>query len=368
MKIYLNGKFVDEKDAKVSVFDHGLLYGDGVFEGIRAYDGVVFMLKEHIDRLYDSAKSLCIDIPLTKEEMIDVVLETLRVNNLRDAYIRLVVTRGVGDLGLDPRKCGKPTIFCIAIPMPPLLGEEGIRVITVSVRRLPVDVLNPAVKSLNYLNSVLAKIQANYAGVDEAFLLDDKGFVVEGTGDNIFIVKNGVLKTPPVYQSILKGITRDVVIKLAKESGAPIIVALNKMDKETAQPDMVKGQMAEHGINPVDWGGDIEFIPVSAKSGMGIDDLLENILLTAEVLELRANENVKAKAAVVESSLEKGRGPVATVIVQNGTLKVGDYVEIAGYSGTVFEIQIFNTILTTPDNKKIIIPKLPNSQQRASAL
>ena len=246
MKIYLNGKFVDEEDAKVSVFDHGLLYGDGVFEGIRAYDGVVFMLKEHIDRLYDSAKSLCIDIPLTKEEMIDVVLETLRVNNLRDAYIRLVVTRGIGDLGLDPRKCGKPTIFCIAIPMPPLLGEEGIRVITVSVRRLPVDVLNPAVKSLNYLNSVLAKIQANYAGVDEAFLLDDKGFVVEGTGDNIFIVKNGVLKTPPVYQSILKGITRDVVIKLAKEEGIEVVEEpLTLHDLYTADELFITGTAAE---------------------------------------------------------------------------------------------------------------------------
>ncbi|ACV24728.1 branched-chain-amino-acid transaminase [Methanocaldococcus fervens] len=246
MKIYLNGKFVDEKDAKVSVFDHGLLYGDGVFEGIRAYDGVVFMLKEHIDRLYDSAKSLCIDIPLTKEEMIEVVLETLRVNNLRDAYIRLVVTRGVGDLGLDPRKCKEPTIFCIAIPMPPLLGEDGIRVITASVRRLPVDVLNPAVKSLNYLNSILAKIQANYAGVDEAFLLDDKGFVVEGTGDNIFVVKNGVLKTPPVYQSILKGITRDVVIKLAKEEGIEVVEEpLTLNDLYTADELFITGTAAE---------------------------------------------------------------------------------------------------------------------------
>ncbi|CAB3289513.1 Putative branched-chain-amino-acid aminotransferase [Methanocaldococcus lauensis] len=246
MKIYLNGKFVDEKDAKISVFDHGLLYGDGVFEGIRAYDGVVFMLKEHIDRLYDSAKSICLDIPLTKEEMISVVLETLRVNKLRDAYIRLVVTRGVGDLGLDPRKCKEPTIFCIAIPMPPLLGEDGIRAITVSVRRLPVDVLNPAVKSLNYLNSVLAKIQANYAGVDEAFLLDDKGFVVEGTGDNIFIVKNGVLKTPPVYSSILKGITRDVVIKLANEEGIEVVEEpLTLHDIYTADELFITGTAAE---------------------------------------------------------------------------------------------------------------------------
>ncbi len=246
MKIYLNGKFVNKEDAKISVFDHGLLYGDGVFEGIRAYDGVVFMLKEHIDRLYDSAKSICLNIPLSKEEMIDVVLETLKVNNLRDAYIRLVVTRGEGDLGLDPRKCKEPNIFCIAIPMPPLLGEDGIRAITVSVRRLPVDVLNPAVKSLNYLNSILAKIQANYAGVDEAFLLDDKGFVVEGTGDNIFVVKNGVLKTPPEYQSILKGITRDVVIELAKEEGIEVKeVPLTLHDLYTADELFITGTAAE---------------------------------------------------------------------------------------------------------------------------
>ncbi|AEF96823.1 branched-chain-amino-acid transaminase [Methanotorris igneus] len=223
MKVYLNGKFVDKEDAKISVYDHGLLYGDGVFEGIRAYDGVVFKLKEHIDRLYDSAKSICLKIPMSKEEMEKVVIETLRVNNLRDAYIRLVVTRGVGDLGLDPRKCKNPTIFCIAEPMKPLLGEDGIRVITASVRRLPVDVLNPAVKSLNYLNSILAKIQANYAGVDEAFLLDAEGYVAEGTGDNIFVVKNGVIKTPPVSSSVLRGITRDTVIDLAKELGYEVI-------------------------------------------------------------------------------------------------------------------------------------------------
>ena len=193
MKIYLNGEFVEKEDAKISVYDHGLLYGDGIFEGIRAYDGVVFKLKEHIDRLYDSAKSIILEIPMSKEEMEKVVVDTIKVNNLKDAYIRLVITRGVGDLGLDPKKCPNPTIFCIAEPMNPLLGEDGIRVITSSVRRLPVDVLNPAVKSLNYLNSILAKIQANYAGVHEAFLLDSEGYVAEGTGDNIFVVKNGLI-------------------------------------------------------------------------------------------------------------------------------------------------------------------------------
>jgi len=223
MKIYLNGEFVEKEDAKISVYDHGLLYGDGIFEGIRAYDGVVFKLKEHIDRLYDSAKSIILEIPMTKEEMEKVVVDTIKVNNLKDAYIRLVITRGVGDLGLDPKKCPNPTIFCIAEPMNPLLGEDGIRVITSSIRRLPVDVLNPAVKSLNYLNSILAKIQANYAGVHEAFLLDSEGYVAEGTGDNIFVVKNGLIKTPPVSSSVLRGITRDTVIDLAKELGYTVV-------------------------------------------------------------------------------------------------------------------------------------------------
>ncbi|HID47594.1 MAG TPA: branched-chain-amino-acid transaminase [Methanothermococcus okinawensis] len=223
MKVYLNGKFVDKEDAKISIYDHGLLYGDGVFEGIRAYDGVIFKLKEHIDRLYDSAKSILLEIPLSKEEMEEVVVETVRINKLRDAYIRLVVTRGVGDLGLDPQKCSNPSIFCIAEPMNPLLGESGIRVITSSIRRLPVDVLNPAVKSLNYLNSILAKIQANYAGVDEAFLLDTEGYVVEGTGDNIFVVKDGIIRTPPVSSSILRGITRDTVIDIARELGYTVL-------------------------------------------------------------------------------------------------------------------------------------------------
>ncbi|ABR55037.1 branched-chain amino acid aminotransferase [Methanococcus vannielii SB] len=223
MKIYIDGNFFEKEDAKISVYDHGLLYGDGVFEGIRAYEGVVFKLKEHIDRLYDSAESLALKIQLPKEKMEEIVIETLKINKLTDAYIRLVVTRGVGDLGLDPRKCKYPTVFCIAEPMEPLLGEDGIKVITSSIRRLPVDVLNPAVKSLNYLNSILAKIQANYAGVHEAFLLDSEGYVAEGTGDNIFVIKNSVIKTPPLSSSVLKGITRDTVVDIAKESGYKIL-------------------------------------------------------------------------------------------------------------------------------------------------
>jgi len=246
MKIYLNGEFVEKEQAKISVYDHGLLYGDGVFEGIRVYDGVIFKLKEHIDRLFDSATSLQIDIQTSKEEISKIVIDTIRINGLQDAYIRLVITRGVGDLGLDPRKCPKPTIFCIAEPMNPLLGEDGIKVITSSIRRLPVDVLNPAVKSLNYLNSILAKIQANYAGCDEAFLLDSEGYVAEGTGDNIFVIKNGKIKTPPVSSSVLKGITRDAVVDLAKEQGYEIVEEkLTLHDLYVADELFITGTAAE---------------------------------------------------------------------------------------------------------------------------
>ncbi|MBP2143296.1 branched-chain amino acid aminotransferase [Methanococcus voltae] len=246
MKIYMDGKFVNKEDAKVSVYDHGLLYGDGVFEGIRAYEGVVFKLKEHVDRLYESAASLDIKIDISREEMSKVVIETLKVNELNDAYIRLVVTRGVGDLGLDPRKCSKPTIFCIAEPMNPLLGDQGIKTIVSGIRRLPVDVLNPAVKSLNYLNSILAKIQANAAGVHEAFLLDKNGYVAEGTGDNVFVVKKGVIRTPPVSTSVLRGITRDTAIELAKEAGYTILEEnLTIHDLYTADELFITGTAAE---------------------------------------------------------------------------------------------------------------------------
>ncbi|MBP2172406.1 branched-chain-amino-acid transaminase [Methanococcus voltae] len=246
MKIYMDGEFVNKEDAKVSVYDHGLLYGDGVFEGIRAYEGVVFKLTEHVDRLYESAASLDIKIDISREEMSKVVIETLKVNKLNDAYIRLVVTRGVGDLGLDPRKCSKPTIFCIAEPMNPLLGDQGIKTIVSGIRRLPVDVLNPAVKSLNYLNSILAKIQANAAGVHEAFLLDKNGYVAEGTGDNVFVVKKGVIRTPPVSTSVLRGITRDTAIELAKEAGYTILEEnLTIHDLYTADELFITGTAAE---------------------------------------------------------------------------------------------------------------------------
>jgi len=222
MKIYINGKFYEKNDAKVSVFDHGLLYGDGVFEGIRSYNSLVFKLKEHIERLFESAKSIMLDIPLTREELIKAVVATLKKNDLKDAYIRLVVTRGEGDLGLDPRKCRVgPTIIIIADKIalyPDKLYREGLKIVTVpTVRNLP-EALNPQIKSLNYLNNILAKIEAANAGCDEAIMLDSLGYVAECTGDNIFIVKSNHLYTPPQCMGTLRGITRDAVLEIARKN------------------------------------------------------------------------------------------------------------------------------------------------------
>jgi branched-chain amino acid aminotransferase len=224
--VYIDGEYYPKSQAKISVYDHGLLYGDGVFEGIRAYNGVVFKLKEHIDRLYRSAHAIMLQIPATKEEMINTVLETLRKNNLKDAYIRLVVTRGVGDLGLDPRKCSKPTIIIITDTISlhkSEAKEKGITAMLTWVKRDPVDATSHEIKSLNYLNSILAKIEANISGVDEAICLDKNGFVCEGVAENIFIVKNGRIYTPPSYTGALPGITADAVKELAKSLGYEVI-------------------------------------------------------------------------------------------------------------------------------------------------
>jgi len=224
--VYIDGKYYPKSEAKVSVYDHGLLYGDGVFEGIRAYNGIVFKLKEHIDRLYRSAHPIFLEIPLTKAEMSKAVVETLKKNNLKDAYIRLVVTRGIGDLGLDPRKCPKPTVIIITEPTlvlhSPEKLEKGISTVITWVRRNSVDAATHELKSLNYLNSILGKIEANNAGVDEAICLDKAGFVCEGVGENIFIVKDGKLLTPPLSSGALDGITRTFVIKLAKKMGIEV--------------------------------------------------------------------------------------------------------------------------------------------------
>ncbi len=222
LQIYVDGKFYAKSEAKISVYDHGLLYGDGVFEGIRAYNGVVFKLKEHVDRLYDSAHSMMLQIPLSKQEMIQAVLETVRKNKLRDAYVRLVVTRGVGDLGLDPRKCPKPTVIVIADTIrvhSDVAKTKGITTIISWIRRDPVDGTSHEIKSLNYLNSVMAKIEANISGVDEAICLDKNGCICEGVGENIFIVKKGRIFTPPSSVGALPGITAIVVKELARKLG-----------------------------------------------------------------------------------------------------------------------------------------------------
>lgn len=223
--IYLNGKMVPQEEAVISVFDHGFLYGDGVFEGIRAYNGRVFRLVEHIRRLYESAHSILLPIPLSREEMIQAVVDTVNANKLRDAYIRLVISRGVGDLGMDPRKCKHSQVIIIADKItlyPKELYEEGLNVITVATRRNIAEALEPKIKSLNYLNNIHAKIEANRAGVLEAIMLTNQGYICEGTGDNIFIYRKGELLTPPPYLGILEGITREAIIELAKQEGIPL--------------------------------------------------------------------------------------------------------------------------------------------------
>ncbi|MCE2414517.1 branched-chain-amino-acid transaminase [Candidatus Poribacteria bacterium] len=222
MLIYIDGEFLPKAEAKVSVFDHGLLYGDGVFEGIRSYNGGVFKLDEHLERLYDSAKSIMLEIPIPIETMKETVLETLRRNHLTEAYIRLVITRGVGDLGLDPDKCPKPSIIIIADKIalyPQKFYQEGLEIVTVSIRRNYSEAVNPRVKSLNYLNNILAKIEGKQSGAEEVLMLNAEGYVVECSGDNIFWVKNDVLVTPPVHMGILEGVTRNSVIDLARDAG-----------------------------------------------------------------------------------------------------------------------------------------------------
>jgi len=225
MKIYLNGKLVDKNEAKVSVFDHGFLYGDGVFEGIRAYNCLVFKLKEHIDRLFESAHSIMLPIKLSRKEMMQVVIDTLKANNLKDSYIRLIISRGEGDLGLDPRKCkGNETIVAITDKValyPKRLYDEGMAIITVpTIRNIP-EALNPQIKSLNYLNNILAKIEAVNCGYEEALMLDHLGYVAECTGDNIFVVEKEQLYTPPQCMGTLRGITRDAVLSIARKIKIP---------------------------------------------------------------------------------------------------------------------------------------------------
>jgi len=249
MKIYMSGKLVEEADAKVSVFDHGLLYGDGVFEGIRAYHGKVFLLEEHVERLYESAKAIALDIPMTREEMCAAVVETCRANGIVDGYIRLVITRGTGTLGLNPYLCKVPEIIIIADGIqlyPKELYEEGLKVVTVGTMRNNPESINPRIKSLNYLNNVMAKIEAINAGVMECIMLNNQGQVAEASGDNIFILKKGVLKTPPVWCGALDGITRRAVMRIATDAGIPVVEeVLQRYDLFTAEEMFLTGTAAE---------------------------------------------------------------------------------------------------------------------------
>jgi branched-chain amino acid aminotransferase len=225
MKIFIDGKYYDERNAKISVFDHGLLYGDGIFEGIRAYHGCVFKLEEHIDRLFYSAKAILLHIPMSHAKIMRATVETCRKNKIRNGYIRLVVTRGAGTLGLNPNRCKHPSVIIIADKIqlyPPEFYQRGLDIITVPTVRNLHSALNPAIKSLNYLNNILAKIEANNAGVEEAVMLNAEGFVAECTGDNLFIVKNGAVLTPPLSAGALYGITRQTVIDLAEASGLTV--------------------------------------------------------------------------------------------------------------------------------------------------
>jgi branched-chain amino acid aminotransferase len=248
-QIYISGKFVPQEEAKISVFDHGLLYGDGVFEGLRSYRGKVFRLREHIVRLYESAKAIWLEIPLTLEAMCEAVNESVRINKIEDGYIRLVVTRGAGTLGLDPNRCSNPQVIIIADAIslyPQELYEKGLEIVTVSVQRTHPAALNPRIKSLNYLNNILAKIEGLQAGCIEALMLNHKGEVAECTGDNIFLVRRGVIYTPPLDAGILGGITRAAVIELAQAAGIEVReTALTKHDVYIADECFLTGTAAE---------------------------------------------------------------------------------------------------------------------------
>lgn len=249
MKVYIDGEYYEKEHAKISVFDHGLLYGDGVFEGIRFYNGRVFRLEEHIHRLYDSARAICLTIPIDKAAMTEATLETIRQNGLRDGYVRLVVTRGDGDLGLNPALCPKATIIIIAAKItlyPASAYENGLMVVPCAPRRIPHGSLSPMVKSLNYLNNVLAKIEAQNAGAGEGLMLNEQGYVSECTGDNVFLVKNGKIYTPPIASGALAGVTRAVVFELAAEAGLPISEPdVTRYDLWTADECFLTGTAAE---------------------------------------------------------------------------------------------------------------------------
>jgi branched-chain amino acid aminotransferase len=298
MLIYVDGKLVPKEDAKVSVFDHGFLYGDGVFEGIRAYDGIVFRLEEHVERLYESAKTIALEIPMTHDELTRATLDTVAANNMRDAYIRLVVSRGPGDLGIDPYNCSKPSVVIIVGSIalyPKDLYETGISLITSSVPRIPTQCLDPRIKSLNYLNNIMAKIEARHMGVPEALMLNFNGRVAECTADNIFMFKNGELETPDLMQGALGGITRAAVLELAATAGIP--------SRETV--------LGLHDLYNADecflTGTGAEVMPVVSIDGRSIGDGKpgkQTLEMLERFRELRVRDGVRVTyntATVVES-------------------------------------------------------------------
>jgi len=249
--VYVNGRFVSKEDATVSVFDHGFLYGDGVFEGIRVYHGRIFKLDAHVNRLFESAYTLGIQIPLSRQEMTQAIVETVRRTGLRDAYIRPVVSRGTGDLGIDPRKCPRPSVIIIVDSIqlyPDEAYRKGLRMITTSTRQRPVDVLNPRIKTCNYLNNILARMEVNLVGVDEGLMLTTQGYVAECTADNIFIVKAGRVLTPPPYLGILQGVTRQTVLDLCGQLGLPAVEQILTLhDMYGADEAFLTGTGAELG-------------------------------------------------------------------------------------------------------------------------
>ncbi|MGO8745690.1 MAG: branched-chain-amino-acid transaminase [Thermoguttaceae bacterium] len=249
LKIYINGKLYDKADARISVYDHGLLYGDGVFEGIRSYAGKVFRLQQHLDRLWDSAKAIWLEIPINKDAMGKAIYDTLKVNGIEDGYIRVIVTRGMGTLGLDPNRCSDPQVIIITDKIslyPEELYRNGLEIVTVSTQRNHPAALSPRIKSLNYLNNILAKIEGHQAGCIEALMLNHKGEVAECTGDNIFVVRAGKLMTPPNDAGILEGVTRDAVMELARQAGIEVReVPLTKHDVYIADECFLTGTAAE---------------------------------------------------------------------------------------------------------------------------
>ena len=249
MKVYINGKFLDQADAKISVFDHGFLYGDGIFEGIRLYSGCIFRLEEHLERLEYSAKAILLDLPWTRKQISDATCESCRVNGLKDGYIRLIVSRGVGSLGLSPKSCATPQLIIIADKIqlyPPEFYEQGLKIITVPTRRCNPAALPPTIKSLNYLNNILAKIEAQNLGFHEAIMLNDQGYIAECTGDNLFLVHKGKLLTPPFSAGTLSGITRGAVLDIAKKLKMPVEEKnLTRYDAWIADEILITGTAAE---------------------------------------------------------------------------------------------------------------------------